>query len=216
MATALTRVGTRASGRRFTARTARRFFTRVAALVLVGAVGAPLPAQSSGPLRLQHGTAVFTARATFGPFTGVTTAVRGTVSSPSDARAATGWVEVTLDSLRTGNGTRDRHMRDALETTTHPTARFELDSVVFVPEASSATDSVRPVRLHGRFRVHGVARPVVADGTLQPRAPDGWQLAASFPVTLAEHEIRKGLSRALGTIRVQPVVQVRVELVFTP
>jgi len=96
---------------------------------------------------------------------------------------------------------------------------------VFVPEEASAAapgreataaESVRPVRLHGRFRVHGVARPVVADGTLQPRAPNGWQLAASFPVTLAEHEIRKGLSRALGAIRVQPVVQVRVELVFTP
>lgn len=202
-----------------------RRVTHIAALALVVTVGAPLPAQSSGPLRLQHGTAVFTARATFGPFSGVTTAVRGVVSSPSDARAATGWVEVALDSLRTGNGTRDRHMRDALETMAHPMARFELDSLVFAPAEPSAaaptreapaTDRVRPVRLHGRFRVHGVAQPVVAEGTLQPHLPAGWQLAASFPVTLAEHDIRKGLSRALGTIRVQPVVQVRVELVFTP
>lgn len=188
---------------------------RLVAVALTAVVLAdPLAAQTTS-LRLQSGTAWFTARATFGPFTGVTSAVSGTVSSPGTERSATGWVEVMLDSLRTGNGTRDRHMREALETTTHPRARFELDSLV--PEAAGATaGDVRPVRLHGRFRVHGVSRPITATGTLQPHSAGGWQLGATFPVSLPEHQVSKGLSRALGTIRVQPVVQVRVELVFAP
>jgi polyisoprenoid-binding protein YceI len=188
---------------------------RVLAVALTAVVLAnPLAAQTTS-LRLQAGTAWFTARATFGPFTGVTSAVTGAVSSPGTERAAAGWVEVLLDSLRTGNGTRDRHMREALETTTHPRARFELDSLVPDPAGTGAGDA-RPVRLHGRFRVHGVSRPVTASGTLQPHTTGGWQLGATFPVSLPEHQVSKGLSRALGTIRVQPVVQVRVELVFAP
>lgn len=190
---------------------ARRLLTSV---LLGVALAYPLAAQTTS-LRVQSGTASFTARATFGPFTGVTSAVNGTVSSPSTERADTGWVEVVLDSLRTGNGTRDRHMREALETASHPRARFELDSLV--PDvAGAAAGDARPVRLHGRFRVHGISRPVVATGTMQPRAAGGWQLGATFPVSLPDHQVSKGLSRALGTIRVQPVVQVRVELVFAP
>lgn len=186
----------------------------LSAALLFVALANPLVAQTTS-LRLQSGTAWFTARATFGPFTGVTSSVAGAVSSPGTERAATGWVEVLLDSLRTGNGTRDRHMREALETSTHPRARFELDSLVPDPAGTGAGDA-RPVRLHGRFRVHGITRPVIATGTVQPRADGGWQLGATFPVSLPEHQVSKGLSRALGTIRVQPVVQVRVELVFAP
>lgn len=197
---------------------------RVRSLALVAillAASSPLPAQSPAPspapLRVQQGTARFTARATFGGFTGETAAVDGLVTSPSTVSAATGWVEVRLDSLRTGNDTRDRHMRDALDTDAHPTARFDLDSLVLERAGTGSSDAdARPVRLHGRFRVHGVTRPVVATGTLQPRAPAGWSLVAEFPVTLADHDIRKGLVRALGTLRVQPVVQVRVALRFAP
>lgn len=179
-----------------------------------GALAHP-PAQAS--LSLRQGTATFTARATFGAFTGRTDAVTGRVTSPTDARGATGWVELTLDSLRTGNGTRDRHLREALDTPAHPVARFDLDSLAYVDGAASAGSAApTAVRLHGRFRVHGVARPVVATGALQPRSGGAWQLAAEFPVTLDEHGITKGLSRGFGAIRVQPVVQVRVTLEFAP
>jgi polyisoprenoid-binding protein YceI len=174
---------------------------------------ASLGAQPATGLTVRSGTAHFSAGATFGAFSGRTTAVTGRVTHRAeDVRTASGWVEVRLDSLRTGNATRDRHMRDALDTPAHPTARFTLDSLAM----AETTEAARAVTLYGRFRVHGVTRPVLANGTLASRPDGGWELTAGFPVPLADHGISKGLSRALGAVRVHPVVDVRVALTFGP
>lgn len=165
----------------------------------------------------RNGVATFAARATFGAFTGRTSAVSGSVSSNGGPLGAAGWMEVKLDSLRTGNGTRDRHMRDALETGQFPTARFELDSLrlsnsrsdVFAPEGVPVA-----VRLHGQFRVHGVWREVVSEGTLQQLTPLSWRLTATFPLTLSDYGISKGLSRAFGTIRVEQDISITIEAEF--
>jgi polyisoprenoid-binding protein YceI len=211
----------------------RRAGLRPALLLLLGALATPLrlAAQPPRAVVLRGGVAAFDARATLGAFTGRTTALTGAASAragssdtgPAAARTATGWVEVALDSLRTGNGPRDRHLREALDTPAHPIARFDLDSLSVDDGPASAAspgaaDPAAPaaVRLHGRFRVHGVTRPVVATGRLQARDDGGWQLVAEFPVTLPDHAIRKGLSRAFGAVRVEPVVRVRVDLRFAP
>lgn len=168
--------------------------------------------------RLADGTARFSADYTFGSFTGSTAAVRGQVSGTM-VRWAKGSVEVQLDSLTTGNGLRDQHMRDALETSAHPTARFTTDSIV--PLIPSASDSAR---IYGTFTVRGVARPVVALGLVRSAAAstassaqgDAWVIEATFPITLAEHGIAKGISRFMGTLRVGPVVTVSISARFRP
>jgi polyisoprenoid-binding protein YceI len=126
-------------------------------------------------------------------------------------------MEVMLDSLRTGQGTRDRHMREALETTQFPTARFELDSLRLVDTGGDVfTENVTiAVRLHGRFRVHGVWRPMVATGTINHASPNAWRLTASFPVKLGDHNITKGLSRAFGAIRVEQEIRITIESEFS-
>lgn len=194
----------------------------IGALVLA-ALPATATAQRAGgadapmSLVLQQGAAQFAARATFGGFTGTTSALSGQVTSPEGPWRASGWMEVALDSLRTGNGTRDDHMRTALDTPAHPAARFTLDSLRPVDGRTTAVvpgAAARDVRLFGRFRVHGVAREVVAEGTVRSERAETWHVTARFPVTLAEHGIHKGLSRAFGTLRVEPVVQVSIEGTF--
>lgn len=174
-------------------------------------------AQSSPPpqrLLLSSGTAAFAATATFGDFTGTTSALVGHATSPGGPLRASGQVEVYLDSLRTGNSVRDGHMRAALETEQFRVARFVLDSMRAV--SGLPTAGARPVHLHGRFTVHGVERAVMADGRLEEEVNGAWRLAVRFPVTLAEHNISKGLSRMFGTIRVGPEVVVSVDMRFAP
>ena len=229
----------------------RRRSVLVAAVLLhmaplaTGLAAQQTPAQPA-TLVLQSGTAEFTANATLGDFTGTTTRISGEVRSTGGPEAARGWVTVRLDSLSTGNGRRDGHMREALETSTFPEARFDLDSVrPGAPNGATAgvtgheagllarageapglearlrgpllpSPRARPVLLHGRFTVHGVSRPVTALGAIEG-APDGtWTLIALFPVTLSEHAISKGLSRMLGTIKVKPIVGVRLNATFVP
>ncbi len=181
---------------------------------------AVLGAQSTERARTLNGSegvATFAAQATFGAFTGRTRAVMGAVSTVRGPAEATGWMEVMLDSLRTGQGTRDRHMREALETTQFPTARFELDSLRLEDTDSDVfADNVTiAVRLHGRFRVHGVWRAVVATGTIYQASPNAWRLNASFPVKLADHNITKGLSRAFGAIRVEQEIRITIASEFS-
>jgi polyisoprenoid-binding protein YceI len=174
-------------------------------------LGAELRAQARA-LSLSAGEATFTAKATLGDFTGRTTVLRGEVRGTAEPWSASGWVEVALDSLRTGNGMRDGHMRDALETATYPAARFTLDSLR--PDPSVADVVAQGARLFGEFTVRGVSQSLATSGVIELR-PDGvWTISTSFPVTLADHGITKGLSRAFGTIKVGPVVTVRVRAEF--
>jgi polyisoprenoid-binding protein YceI len=182
-------------------------------LVLTALACSPDALRAQGTaLRLTSGEAEFTAQATLGDFTGRTTALRAQVQGSSEPWSATGWVEVRLDSLRTGNGTRDGHMRGALEVIDHPTARFTLDSVR--PDPVVAAAGGMGARLFGQFMVRGVTRSIEATGVIEALPGNAWALTANFPVTLAEHGITKGLSRAFGTIKVGPVVMVRVRAAF--
>lgn len=183
----------------------------LAALLATMCLSAELRAQPR-TLPLTAGEATFTARATLGDFTGRTTALRGEARGTTEPWSASGWVEVSLDSLRTGNGMRDGHMRDALETATYATARFTLDSLR--PDPSVTDGEGQGARLFGQFTVHGVSQSLATSGVVESR-PDGvWTITTAFPVSLADHGITKGLSRAFGTIKVGPVVTVRVRAEF--
>ncbi len=164
-------------------------------------------ASAASSWRVVSGSATFDADARLGSFAGTTTEVRGEATGDTPATAR-GWMEVGLDSLRTGNGRRDRHMRDALETSRFPTARFALDSV----RATATTPT--QVQLFGSFTVHGITRPVRAEGTLDPVSEGGWQLTARFPVSLAAHGITKGISRLGGMMKVEDRIGVRVAATF--
>ncbi len=168
-----------------------------------------------GSWPLHEGTAQFSADYTFGSFRGTTTAMRGVVSGATVALAR-GSIEVSLDSLMTGNGLRDKHMREALETDAYPVARFTADSIRAI--TTSAPDSAQ---IFGSFTVRGVTRAVIARARVRSVAGPGteraaWLVDAAFPVTLSEYGIAKGLSRFLGRVRVGPIVMVLISARFAP
>ena len=77
-----------------------------------------------------------------------------------------GLLAVDLRTLKSGIGTRDRHMRENhLHTKKYPFAYFEVDSLVPVISLSVA-DSIYTASVMGKFYIHGVYRAIEADLTI--------------------------------------------------
>ena len=114
---------------------------------------------------------------------------------------------VRVADMRTGNGTRDRHMREALEADSAATIRFDLDSV---GAASRRGDSL-DVTLAGRLTVHGVARPISARGVLFLR-PGAEDVDATFALDMRDYGVKPPVRAVV--LRVSPAVTVDVHVTF--
>ncbi|MGZ8803104.1 MAG: YceI family protein, partial [Mycobacterium sp.] len=90
------------------------------------------------------------------------------------------------------------------------TLRFDLDAV----GAGAALGDSVPVTLRGRFTIHGVTRVTAVRGwvVVHPRQV---VFRGRTPVDLTDYDIG-GLSKALGLLRMQKEIVVRMELVFAP
>lgn len=124
-----------------------------------------------------------------------------------ELRQVRGSAVVRVADMRTGSGTRDRHMREALQADSAATIRFELDSV---QSASGRGDSV-DVALAGRLTIHGVTRPVAASGALVLR-PGGEDLDATFALDMRDYGVKPPVRAVV--LRVSPDVTVSVRLTF--
>jgi len=154
------------------------------------------------------GTLRFEADATLGRFTGTTATVTGALTGGPSPELVRGWVESPVDSLRTGNGMRDRDMRKALQADRFPTIRFELDEL----RPSPIQGDSMVATLAGRFTIHGVTRAVTMPALLV-WLPDGIRLEATAAMDVRDYQIG-GLSRMLGTLRMRPDIVVHVHLLF--
>lgn len=178
---------------------------------LVATLTTALPAVAQPPVLpapLLRGTLGFDARATLGDFTGVTTFVTGAITGGPALEQVRGWVEAPVDSLRTGNGLRDRDMRKSLEADRFRTLRFELDE--FRP--SPMQDDRMVATLVGRFTIHGVTRTETLPATLT-WTPEGIRVEATLAMDVRDYAIG-GLAKLLGTLRMHPDIIVRVDLLF--
>jgi polyisoprenoid-binding protein YceI len=120
-----------------------------------------------------------------------------------------GLAEVRVADMQTGNGTRDRHLREAMEADGFPTIRFELESVE--PTTGGEAADSAAFSLRGQLTLHGVTRPVQASATVSLR-PDGVDVVATFPVDMRDYGIKPPV-RAL-VLRVAPDVVVTARLSF--
>jgi polyisoprenoid-binding protein YceI len=156
---------------------------------------------------LQSGVLSFSAHATVGDFVGTTSTMSGVVTGDqSDAR---GWVEAPVGSLATHNDHRDRDLRGSMEVEKYPTMRFALgriSSTLAVSEGHFA------VMLHGRLTIHGVTRDVDLPATID-RGADTIHVTSSFPLNLEDYHIG-GLKKMLGLLRMDPRIEVHVDLRF--
>ena len=155
---------------------------------------------------LQSGTLSFSAHATMGDFTGSTATITGAVTGElPDAR---GWVEAPVASLVTHNDHRDRDLRASMEVEKYPTMRFTLARTTGAPGSGGTATVV----LHGSFTIHGVTREVDLPATVEQRG-DTIHITAAFPMDLHDYHIG-GLTKMLGMLRMDPHIEVHVDLRF--
>lgn len=177
-------------------------------LLLLLALGGPAMAQRSvHPTTRISGTLSFDARATLGRFTGATTVLTGALTGGPDLASITGWVEFPVDSLSTGNRLRDRDMRASLEAARFPVIRFDLTAVR--PSATPGDTAV--VLLVGAFTIHGVTREVNLPATLVWHQRSV-QLQVLYSMDVRDYQVGK-LSKVFGTLRMEPEIVVRIDLV---
>lgn len=159
---------------------------------------------------VRSGTLSFTGHATLGTFIGTTTKVSGVLNGSADIANAHGFVEAPVATLATGNDHRDRDLRASMEVDKHPTMRFDL-TAVSVESRGAPADTI-PATLRGRLTIHGVARDVAIPASLVMTG-NTIDVAGEFSLDLADYRIG-GLTRFLGTLRMQRNVEVSFRLRF--
>jgi polyisoprenoid-binding protein YceI len=162
---------------------------------LVAASAAPLAAAS---VRLEidpAGSEVgFLLDTTFHTVEGRTKAVTGSVSSDSGDIFTDGRVSVEIEAgkLETGNGSRDKKMRETcLETGKHPKITFSSTAKPAI--VSAAKDSAGgykevKVTVPGDLTIHGVKRAVSLPVEARHDAT-GWVITGKLPVKLSDYSI---------------------------
>lgn len=174
-----------------------------------------VPAQSSMAQRgipdatVREGTLSFDGRATVGDFVGSTSTVTGEMHGGTLGNVR-GWVEAPVETLKTGNGKRDKDLNKSMESAKYPNLRFDLDRVSAGDESSDSLS----VTLHGAFQIHGVSREVELPATVM-FSQDTIRVRSDFPMNLKDYKIG-GLSKFLGMFKMYEDIVVHVDLVFAP
>ncbi len=167
----------------------------------------PASAQTLAPGPLTRGEVVFVVHSTFvGRIEGRVPVERAEFGG-TDLGAVTGSATVAVARMATGNGTRDRHLRETMEADSYPVIRFDL---VGVSAGARVADTV-PVSLEGRLTLHGVTRPVNAKGTAVLHA-GGVEVEADFALDMRDYGIRPPVRAVV--LRVAPDVVVMAHLLF--
>jgi polyisoprenoid-binding protein YceI len=170
---------------------------------VVAQVRGPIP---NGPL--SSGTLSFDGHATVGDFIGTTRTVSGQITGAPDLSGVRGWVEAPVQSLKTGDGKRDKDLNKSMESSKYPNLRFDLNRIT---AKASAGDSI-PVTLHGTLNIHGVTRRVDLPGSIEFKGANA-RVRTDFPLNLKEYKIG-GLSKMLGILKMHENIEVHVDLVF--
>ncbi len=131
----------------------------------------------------------FFAKATFGNFEGTTDAVYGTIYLNNDNLVPKDSLNfyVYLDSIDTGIGLRNSHMREKyLETYKYPIAKFR-GNVVSADSISTLESSVF---VNGFFLLHGVKRTMLINGKFF-KYGRVYKIISSFNIKLSDYEIEQ-------------------------
>ena len=178
--------------------------------MLFVAFAGPAPSQQVWPdAGVRRGTLSFDGKATLGDFTGTTQTVTGQMIGAATLSGVRGWVQATVNTLKTGNGRRDRDLNKSMESEIYPTIRFQLEGVI--PEWERGDSA--GVMLEGDFFIHGVTRRERFPARIH-RSAEGIRLSASLPMNLKDYSIG-GLTRFL-LFKMHPDIVVHVDLLFAP
>lgn len=182
-------------------------------MLLAHSLGPPARASTQAPRpipsgRVTSGTLSFDGRATVGDFVGTTSTVSGQLTGAPELAGVRGWVEAPVNTLKTGNGKRDKDLNKSMESDKYPTMRFDLARISLT---GGRGDSLG-VMLHGALALHGVTRSVDLPGTIQFNGTRA-RVRTDFPLNLKDYRIG-GLSKLLGMLKMYEDIQVHADLVF--
>ena len=167
-------------------------------------LGAQVPATT-----LKSADLWFDAKASLGPFRGITHQAKGETAAAASLTGVHGFVEMEATTLTTSNGMRDRDMRKTLDVDVYPRIRFELDSVAV---RSQAPDSA-VIELVGRMSIHGVTRMIRIPANLR-RRQDEIRVSGSYELFLPDYGVTK-LKRMLGVLSMDPTIRVGFDVTFS-
>lgn len=180
------------------------------ALAAAAAVALSSAAIAQGPRgTIKSADLWFDAKASLGPFRGITHAATGQMTGGPALANVRGFVEAASTSLSTDNSIRDHDMRKTLEVGEYPTIRFDLDSVAVLSET---TDSAK-IELLGRLSIHGVTKKVRLPAQAHLDKSQA-RVTSSFDLFLPDYKITN-LKRMLGALKMQETIRVGLDVTFT-
>jgi polyisoprenoid-binding protein YceI len=164
--------------------------------------------QASSALRVTSGeVAVLCPLTVGGSFEAKTDAVRGELATAGEGQPLLGDLTVDLQTLRTGIGLRDRHMKDNyLEV--QRGAEFSAARLQQIRVAALEGKTT----FRGQLTLHGQQKEVTGTATIKPNG-QGYRVEATFPVKLDEFAIPDPTYLGVG---VKDEVQVRVNFSVAP
>ena len=136
--------------------------------------------------------AKFISRAPLEEFEGITEDIDGYLYWEDDSLFKNNefYFEVNLNTLDTGIGLRNRHMRERyLETDKWPVASYQ-GKIVDVAKRDSAGLTVYEVQTQGTFSVHGVERDIEVAGTVEMLEAGLMRIKAAFQIELPDYNIK--------------------------
>ncbi|MFD2036121.1 YceI family protein [Belliella marina] len=133
--------------------------------------------------KTESGKAEFLSKAPLNEFTGKSSNLNGLIDLEENVLD----FFIDLNTLKTGIGLRDRHMRENyLETKKYPFAEF----VGKIKEnVAIKTGESKAVTAIGTFKIHGKEKEITVPGKLTAVSPNELKLEATFKILLSDYNI---------------------------
>jgi polyisoprenoid-binding protein YceI len=158
---------------------------RIALVVALSLLGLEIFAQSYVS---SDGNIRFISKAPFNEFDGKSSNLNGLIDLDKNVLD----FYVDLNTLKTGIGLRDSHMRDKyLETEEYPYAEFtgKIEDIEKIDEKSLKVGI--KVTANGKFKIHGISQNREIFGILKLTDQGKISLETNFTVALKDHQIEK-------------------------
>jgi polyisoprenoid-binding protein YceI len=138
---------------------------------------------SAQVFKTESGSMEFLSKASLNEFTGKSNTLNGLVDLEKNMLD----FFIDLNTIKTGIGLRDKHMRENyLETKKFPFAEFtgKVDAIPTISKGQSAD-----VTAKGKFKIHGVEREIAVPGKLTMLSDKEMMLEAQFKILLSAYNI---------------------------
>jgi polyisoprenoid-binding protein YceI len=122
-------------------------------------------------------------KAPLNKYKGVSDKLKGEI----DLNTNSVWFTIPLQSIKTGNSKRDKHMCSALEVKEFPTASF---NGTIVSDFDYSKKFPQKVTVKGSFTIHGQTRELTVIATMVP-SENGIGLSADWSLSLSDFNIKR-------------------------